>query len=831
MFLVHVIFSFIAGSMSRSSTTEMSNVPLSSSHSSSIIPTNNISSLCLGTGRFLRSVLVPALLETNDCNNIVLIQPRGTSFVDYCYSRRLPLSEAGLYYEVDTIEQSGDVVTDEVGPIQDVISMARDRKLLSELIQRNAASIRIIGVGVTEAGLASYKTGAMHDLVWIFYQIFQNRKIENSDSICVLNTDNVPFNGDVIQSLVLQAIDNDDVWSGERLFKEFCINTIVFLNTMVDRITSQRKDSQGLVPLAEPMPLKALVIEDAGRALPQSFQNNSLSGLKGVIIRKERDQFQLDLELKLVVANAVHTACAHALALSSYLDTTVLSKEAYHLFMPYLDSFFRTQILPSVSNVVSSREEAEKVYAEWRYRLLHPHFGLSTFFIGQNGVMKSGIRLSPTVQKLLVNIAALQKNHHPITAATAFAYASILRYVTPATTDSGRTVAGGVKVCRGWLDPTSDPSVTSENKTQTNNSSDQVNESIMYADNMHVNCREGWYEFKCSCLIHMPTLSEPICLSDLLANYASSTPSASSFMAIIKKFLVHPQGGNLAQALSDGSSYFHDLVSAIATIYARMVAGDTSITILQEMLEKKGIYSKFGFETPCSALVDFTSPSVAQLHACTMALQPLHYRMCPIPDDSHLMQVPILINEQSSSTYSEATMEQLLACIVYAEVASVTVVDMHTQLFPPSYGSMCLFGIDELLTNHYLVSEYFMTAGSATSDQFYELSKTEQADVIWNALFLKKTPLSEATRGVITTLTKLGLGTVAEAGKRTSFPALSAIRASQQKLIEDQGVEAFCDMIFDVAGIKYAIMTNVPFDGEEVKLLYPINKVSMYRIL
>jgi len=96
---------------------EMTNVPLSLSYSSSIIPTNNISSLCSDTGRFLRSILV-ALLEVNGCNNIVLIQPRGTSFVDYCYSQRLPLSGAGLYYEVGTIEHSGDVITDEVGPIQ-----------------------------------------------------------------------------------------------------------------------------------------------------------------------------------------------------------------------------------------------------------------------------------------------------------------------------------------------------------------------------------------------------------------------------------------------------------------------------------------------------------------------------------------------------------------------------------------------------------------------------------------------------------------------------------------------------------------------------------------
>lgn len=592
-------------------TTDMSNT---NTPSSSSIPIN-ISSLCLGTGRFLRSVLVPALLETCDCNTIVLIQPRGTSFVDYCYSRRLPLSESGcFYYEVDTIEHSGDVVTDEVGPIQDVMSMARDRDVLSELIQRNAASIRIVGVGVTEAGLASHETRAVHDLVWIFYQIFQHRKIENTDSICVLNTDNVPFNGDVIQSLVLHAIDNDDVWSGERSFKEFCSSTIIFLNTMVDRITSQRKDSQGIVPLAEPMPLKALVIEDSGRTLPQSFQNDSSSGLKGVVIRRDRDQFQLDLELKLVVANATHTACAHSLALSSYLDTTVLSKEACHLFMPYLDSFFHTQILPSISNAASGREEAEKVYAEWRFRLTHPHFGLSTFFIGQNGAMKSGIRISPTVQKLMVNIASLQNNPHPITAATAFAYASILRYVTPTATDSRRTIVDGVVVYRGWLDSNSIPSGTGENEPQTKQSSHQVNGSIMYADNMHVNCREGWYEFKCSCMIQMPALSEPVCLSDLLANYASSTPSASSYMEIIQFFLIHPQGGNLARVLSDGSCYSRALVSAIATLYARMVAGDTCITILQEMQEKKGVYSKFGFNTPCSALVDFSIPSVSELH-------------------------------------------------------------------------------------------------------------------------------------------------------------------------------------------------------------------------
>jgi hypothetical protein len=37
-------------------------------------------------------------------------------------------------------------------------------------------------------------------------------------------------------------------------------------------------------------------------------------------------------------------------------------------------------------------------------------------------------------------------------------------------------------------------------------------------------------------------------------------------------------------------------------------------------------------------------------------------------------------------------------------------IDVHTHLFPQSHGDLLLCGIDELLTYHYLVAEYFMTA-------------------------------------------------------------------------------------------------------------------------
>ena len=43
-----------------------------------------------------------------------------------------------------------------------------------------------------------------------------------------------------------------------------------------------------------------------------------------------------------------------------------------------------------------------------------------------------------------------------------------------------------------------------------------------------------------------------------------------------------------------------------------------------------------------------------------------------------------------------------------AEVVTTTpVIDVHTHLLPPQFGEMSLFGIDELLTYHYLIAETF----------------------------------------------------------------------------------------------------------------------------
>src|SRR5947199_2365625 len=87
-------------------------------------------------------------------------------------------------------------------------------------------------------------------------------------------------------------------------------------------------------------------------------------------------------------------------------------------------------------------------------------------------------------------------------------------------------------------------------------------------------------------------------------------------------------------------------------------------------------------------------------------------------------------------------------------------IDIHTHLFPPSFDDLGLWGIDDLLTYHYLEAELFRFS-SIRPEKYWALSKREKADAIWRTLFVENAPLSEATRGVIAVLDALKLETSA----------------------------------------------------------------------
>ena len=94
--------------------------------------------------------------------------------------------------------------------------------------------------------------------------------------------------------------------------------------------------------------------------------------------------------------------------------------------------------------------------------------------------------------------------------------------------------------------------------------------------------------------------------------------------------------------------------------------------------------------------------------------------------------------------------------IVERIVQSTPVMDIHTHLYDPAFGELLLWGIDDLLVYHYLVAEGFRYF-DIPYDKFWALSKQAQADLIWDALFVQSTPLSEATRGVVRVLSALGI--------------------------------------------------------------------------
>jgi hypothetical protein len=138
-------------------------------------------------------------------------------------------------------------------------------------------------------------------------------------------------------------------------------------------------------------------------------------------------------------------------------------------------------------------------------------------------------------------------------------------------------------------------------------------------------------------------------------------------------------------------------------------------------------------------------------------------------------------------------------------VNSTPVIDMHTHLYPPQFGSLNLYGIDELLNYHYLVAELFRSA-DVTPEQFWELSKTLRSNLIWETLFVRRTPLSEATRGVTAVLTTLGLDTRA--------PDLREAR----EFFATQRAEDYVDRVLKTARVKSVVMTNDPFDEREARL-------------
>jgi hypothetical protein len=145
----------------------------------------------------------------------------------------------------------------------------------------------------------------------------------------------------------------------------------------------------------------------------------------------------------------------------------------------------------------------------------------------------------------------------------------------------------------------------------------------------------------------------------------------------------------------------------------------------------------------------------------------------------------------------------LIATWVERAVAETPVYDLHTHVYPPSLGPLCLRGIDELLNYHYLQAEALRADTSISYDRFWGLSPPQQAEFIWQTLFLDRAPLSEACRGVLTTLRLLGCDV--ESRKLADYRAFFA----------RMDVDEHIDRVFRAANVHSVVMTNNVFDPQE----------------
>ena len=171
------------------------------------------------------------------------------------------------------------------------------------------------------------------------------------------------------------------------------------------------------------------------------------------------------------------------------------------------------------------------------------------------------------------HIISIHLTPQPITCSTVFALAAILRFLTPA-----ESVPANKGVYRGWLDKV-------ERHTIIGGTINDKEATTVYADGLSYDLEKGWYEFRCTCDMMVPSISSgerP--LPELLGSFATSQ-QPFCYEHVVRAYLMKKDGGDLTKLASDPrtKATFTKLVKAVSCLYAKMVAGDGLLEILGKL--------------------------------------------------------------------------------------------------------------------------------------------------------------------------------------------------------------------------------------------------------
>ena len=300
-----------------------------------MLPTKILAIGAGGLQRALTHEFVHILNERNLYNGGIFVgQPRGTEKAD-------AFNQQNGTYHVVTFDLSGIHGIRQVSSVVGATTLATEAGR-EQFYAQTENPLDLILIGVTEAGIATGEL-AMDILDETLYRYFCHHGADAT--LCVINTDNLRNNGDVIRDMLRNEYPkrSDD-------YAAWLETNVGFLNEMGDRLVPQvyavpdeiqaaaRAQIRGqdeLITYAEALPATPLILEDLNNMLRVPF--GKLDDY-GVIVSQESIEPYHDWKLLLV--NSVHVpGITHKGTLS---DIEYVNEAASHpTFAPHLERLMR----------------------------------------------------------------------------------------------------------------------------------------------------------------------------------------------------------------------------------------------------------------------------------------------------------------------------------------------------------------------------------------------------------------------------------------------------------------------------------------------------------
>lgn len=149
--------------------------------------------------------------------------------------------------------------------------------------------------------------------------------------------------------------------------------------------------------------------------------------------------------------------------------------------------------------------------------------------------------------------------------------------------------------------------------------------------------------------------------------------------------------------------------------------------------------------------------------------------------------------------------EQAVREWVHDCVRRTPIFDMHTHLFAPSFGDLLRTSLDDMVTYHYLAEETVLATG-ISPEKYWAMPKPQQAELVWQTLFVDRFPGSESCRTLLAMFRQDGLDPACK--------DLDYYRAYYASIPKSQ----YVDSAFAREHITGVYMTNDPFVSEEFEV-------------